>query len=334
MQLPSNRAVFGLTGLLLLTGVSSAIFTNALTPGFRGSANSEFSQWENFQVAFGGGNAPDDPASTSDDARIEQFTPGAIVTSTMNIYHPSATPVFVLSDTVPADAQEIYFQVRTLGNPLSVPGTSLEFLNSAGAVVVLPFDSHQVLSMAGGALENLFYWDLSGISEEVTTYQLNFAGTTNNMSLDTVQLDVRFGDVLIGTAYCQAEPNSTGFPGLLSAIGSDVASENDVTLRASNLPLNQFGYFINSDAQGLVVQPGGSQGNLCLVGAIGRHNALLANTGTTGELVGVLDLNALPQPSGAVAVMAGETWNFQAWYRDANPTGTSNFTQGISISFQ
>jgi hypothetical protein len=46
-----------------------------------------------------------------------------------------------------------------------------------------------------------------------------------------------------------------------------------------------------------------------------------------------LDLTAFPQPGGTHGVMPGETWNFQCWYRDANPGPTSNFTDGISITF-
>jgi hypothetical protein len=34
------------------------------------------------------------------------------------------------------------------------------------------------------------------------------------------------------------------------------------------------------------------------------------------------------------SILAGETWNFQAWYRDLNPTNTSNFTDGLSVTFQ
>ena len=30
---------------------------------------------------------------------------------------------------------------------------------------------------------------------------------------------------------------------------------------------------------------------------------------------------------------AGETWNFTTWYRDVNPTPTSNFTDAISVLF-
>ena len=38
---------------------------------------------------------------------------------------------------------------------------------------------------------------------------------------------------------------------------------------------------------------------------------------------------------GAVAVVAGETWNFQGWHRDAvGGSATSNFTQGVSVTFQ
>ena len=34
---------------------------------------------------------------------------------------------------------------------------------------------------------------------------------------------------------------------------------------------------------------------------------------------------------GKVAAQAGETWNFQVWFRDGQ---TSNFTNGVSVQFQ
>jgi hypothetical protein len=33
-----------------------------------------------------------------------------------------------------------------------------------------------------------------------------------------------------------------------------------------------------------------------------------------------------------VAVLPGDTWNFQAWYRDVG--GTNNSTDGVEITFQ
>ncbi len=137
-----------------------------------------------------------------------------------------------------------------------------------------------------------------------------------------------------GANYCgPAVPNSSGMSGVLSGSGSSAVADNDVTLTASNLPVNQFGFLVASQTQGFVVTPGGSQGNLCLGGAIGRFNNMIMNTGSSGSYSIVLDLNAIPQPSGPVAVMPGETFNFQGWFRDNNPASTSNFTDGLSVTF-
>lgn len=32
--------------------------------------------------------------------------------------------------------------------------------------------------------------------------------------------------------------------------------------------------------------------------------------------------------------MAGETWNFRCWFRDKIPQVTSNFTGGVSVTFE
>lgn len=54
------------------------------------------------------------------------------------------------------------------------------------------------------------------------------------------------------------------------------------------------------------------------MGGIGRYNASgqVLNTGSAGTFSLVLDLASTPTPTGAVAIMAGDTWNFQCWYRD------------------
>ncbi len=137
--------------------------------------------------------------------------------------------------------------------------------------------------------------------------------------------------------YCApAVPNSTGFPGRLTASGSFLAAEGDVTLVADELPPNQFGLFLSSTAQGFVQNPGGSQGNLCLSGAIGRYDPAngypLQGTGWAGRVVLELDLTAVPTPLGPAMVLAGETWNYQFWHRDA--LGMTNFTDAVSVTFQ
>jgi hypothetical protein len=65
----------------------------------------------------------------------------------------------------------------------------------------------------------------------------------------------------LGTRYCSPPVlNSLAHPGTLFVTGSAVASQNDVTLHASNLPLNAFGFFLCSRTQAQIAQPGGSLG--------------------------------------------------------------------------
>ncbi|MCP3914364.1 MAG: hypothetical protein GY711_02280 [bacterium] len=136
----------------------------------------------------------------------------------------------------------------------------------------------------------------------------------------------------LGVNYCgPAIPNSTNFPATISANGSLNVAANDVTLSAAGLPPGQFGYFLAGQTQGFF-NPPGSQGLICLVGNIGRYNQI-ANIiqGPMGSIQ--IDLTAIPVNPPAAA-QAGETWNFQCWYRDLNPTLTNNFTDGLEITFQ
>ena len=138
----------------------------------------------------------------------------------------------------------------------------------------------------------------------------------------------------IGTNYCTAVINSTGQGGSTTGFGSLIAANDDLSLTASNLPNGQFGYFIASATQGLIVGPGGASGNLCLSGSMGRFVQQVQNSGSNGEFSIAVDTTALPAPLNT-AILPGSTWNFVAWYRDVVlGTPTSNFTDGLSITFQ
>ncbi|MEM6570219.1 MAG: hypothetical protein AAF957_17545 [Planctomycetota bacterium] len=141
----------------------------------------------------------------------------------------------------------------------------------------------------------------------------------------------------IGTEYCSPVPNSTGDTGRLAVFGSEVAADDDITLVGYELPQSAFGFFLASRTQGLVNQPGGSQGVLCLGGEIGRYvgPGQILNSGAAGLFSLELDLAQTPTPTGFVSVIAGETWNYQAWHRDVvNLNATSNFTEAVSVAFQ
>lgn len=137
----------------------------------------------------------------------------------------------------------------------------------------------------------------------------------------------------VGDNYCgPAVLNSSGSAGALMGFGSTVAMDNDLTLVASNLPVQEFGYFLTSMDMGFVAAPMGSQGNLCLGGTIGRYVADVASSGPAGKLLSSLDLMDMPAPV-QMMVGPGETWYFQCWHRDQNPGPTSNFTEGLRVVF-
>jgi hypothetical protein len=141
------------------------------------------------------------------------------------------------------------------------------------------------------------------------------------------------GEDRIGSTYCSpAVLNSSGHPGRMHALGTRSLTSNDVTLSAITLPTNQFGYFITSLNSGLFIGPGASQGNLCLAGSIGRYNSQVQSSGPDGAFSISIDLNQMPV-NPATGAMSGETWHFQAWHRDDNPSATSNFTDAVSVTF-
>lgn len=137
--------------------------------------------------------------------------------------------------------------------------------------------------------------------------------------------------------YCHsAASNSAGSPAQIQAWGSNVLGSNSLRIGAYSLPPQTFGFFLTSQTQGFVPQVGGSQGALCLSGNIGRFNGpgQVLNSGPTGCILLDVDLLQIPHPSGPLAIQVGETWNFQAWYRDQNPLPTSNLSDAISVTFE
>ena len=49
----------------------------------------------------------------------------------------------------------------------------------------------------------------------------------------------------------------------------------------------------------------------------------------------LLDRRSVPFPTGMTAMSAGETWYFQAWYRDSvGGQAAPNFTSGVEVTLQ
>lgn len=157
------------------------------------------------------------------------------------------------------------------------------------------------------------------------------AGAPQKIPSGSGKVSVYRGRSELGVHYCSpGTPNSTGQPGHLRVQGSPVVSEGWVTLLATQLPPNKMGFFLVGASQTYLPNPGGSQGTLCVDGA--RVLLPQANESYEWGTLGVqLHLDALP---GGGAIQAGETWYFQAWHLDSNPTKTSNLTDAVEVTFQ
>jgi hypothetical protein len=160
----------------------------------------------------------------------------------------------------------------------------------------------------------------------------NFASQTNTATMNLAGDMVGSWTPDAPAPYCDANPNSTGFASEISFLGSQSIGDNDVTLQTAGLPANQFAYYLVSPQSGFIANAPGSQGNICLSGTIGRYTSQIGQSTSAGLFTRSLGTSNIPVIPPA-NINPGETWYYQLWHRDFNPTPTSNFSRGIAITF-
>ncbi|MFT7679953.1 MAG: hypothetical protein ACI8QC_003958 [Planctomycetota bacterium] len=154
-------------------------------------------------------------------------------------------------------------------------------------------------------------------------------GASNNVDVLVPGSDCCSGGSI--SNYCTANGNSASAGGaVISANGTPNVNANDLSFQVTAMPFNQVGYFLMSQSQGFVQNFSGSQGNLCLGSPILRFNTSILDSGPFGFVQFAVDSNSLPNNA---VFMAGDSWNFQMWFRDNNPNQTSNTTAGINVTF-
>ncbi|QDV06296.1 hypothetical protein Poly30_18050 [Planctomycetes bacterium Poly30] len=134
--------------------------------------------------------------------------------------------------------------------------------------------------------------------------------------------------------YCSGAPNSTGRRGFIALYGNRSTSDPKA-LVAVDLPRYSSGFFFTGTAQVYVIHPGGSQGVLCVGGAIGRYSNFVASSGSTGVISLNMDPRFLPTSAATMAAVSGQRLFVQLWHRDrVQGVITSNFTNAVSLLFQ
>lgn len=142
------------------------------------------------------------------------------------------------------------------------------------------------------------------------------------------------GRGFLGEVEC-ASP--AGDPVHLDAVGSPWRAVNAFQLQLRRLDPGTLAMFLTSQAPGFVTHPGGSLGTLCLGGNVGRFNrpGEAQFAGAHGTVTLDVDLGEIPQSLAPRNVIAGETWRFQAWYRDSvNGIATSNLSGSLAVEFR
>ena len=130
------------------------------------------------------------------------------------------------------------------------------------------------------------------------------------------------------TRYCSpAAPNTVSATGgRMEAIGLPSLSLNSLVLECHEVRPSNFGVFFYGPFQTSV--PFGD-GFRCVGGLIKRINPPV-NSGPNGIGIKSLNFNQLPLSQ----VAAGETFNFQYWYRDPQPVGYGyNLSDALEITF-
>ncbi|MEM9378341.1 MAG: hypothetical protein AAGB93_00230 [Planctomycetota bacterium] len=131
-------------------------------------------------------------------------------------------------------------------------------------------------------------------------------------------------DPVVSASTCPAAANSTGAGADLVAVGSDLLADVRLALVASSLPSGSLVLPLVSNSFGVVANPGGSPGDLCVGLPAVRMVGLAGPSSPGGRFQARIDLDGLPY----APVGPGDRLFFQAWFRDAGGTGFSN---GVAV---
>lgn len=140
-----------------------------------------------------------------------------------------------------------------------------------------------------------------------------------------------------GQVYCATNPDN------FADIHADACTcaKGSIIIRMTGGPPNNFGFLLISAGNGVVTDPPGAQGDLCLVGApIGRYVKDVGlidvggnlSTDVFNSITGGGGGNLPNPPGGNLCNPPGQTWNFQYWHRDG--VSPSKFSKAISVTFR
>ncbi len=204
---------------------------------------------------------------------------------------------------------------------------------SQGTVSVRLYDD--VMGLISSEVANVtadcnWYWN--GWESQEPVYVIEIENSVHNgchVMLDDLQAISFFG---LGTNFCTSQINSTGNASSIFGVGSTSIAANDLILRADNVPVGEPGIFYYGPIE--ASQPFGN-GIRC-IGLAGPGTIVrlfpFDIAASTGLLSHALDVANPPSIVGQID--PGETWKFQAWFRDPGGGGAGfDLSNGLSVPF-
>jgi hypothetical protein len=190
--------------------------------------------------------------------------------------------------------------------------------------------------------------DIQWVRVDASTIDVFVAGYISQIWRATLSYPSNNGLVATSYGFCDATSapcgnvynsggckNLGGAGAVLYGTGTSSVAADDLVLRATQIPPNKTGlYFMGPVEQS---SPSGN-GLVCVAGgSSGLRRFAAHSSGAAGEIdegPGIVAYTQAHFPP-ASQVQAGETWNFQCYYRD--PTGpcgaTYNFSNGFAVTF-
>ncbi|MFT5052910.1 MAG: hypothetical protein ACI8QZ_004348 [Chlamydiales bacterium] len=271
-----------------------------------------------------------------------------------------------------AAADMLLFSVRRgsalIGRPDSIMGLPIEAGDILTTPLPIPLGGQSLFPGIFIAAENLGFQTIR--SGGMSSDEMNGLGAgdltpygsdcNNNSVEDSVDIscgasmDTNMNGIpdeceLAGMALCACSPSrcgndslttgcltSTGIGAVLGASGTSSVFADDLVITASDVPLNKSGLFFMGGS--LINAPFGD-GRRCVgSGGVGTHRFYpIQNSGPGGTFTlgpGLTDFTCTTfVPAGCIDI--GETWHFQAWFRDPmGPCGNGfNLTSSWSVLF-
>lgn len=126
--------------------------------------------------------------------------------------------------------------------------------------------------------------------------------------------------------------NSVSFGGHLFFTGTSSVGSDDLELHTDGLPPNKFGlYYMGPNQVSVTI----GDGVRCVGGSTNRYSVASSGAGGLIEMGPGIVADSCASFPASGCIGAGDTWNFQLWYRDpAGPCGGGfNWSNGIEVQF-